>query len=70
VVDRNWLQHTGPTEKVKRKKPLSEGWRAFGWRVVETDGGSVKAILEALAEAGQRLGRPAAVIVYNDERLI
>ncbi len=62
VIDRNGLQHTGPTETIKRKEPLAERWKAFGWHVVEVDNDAVK-IAETLERLSQVKGKPKAVIV-------
>ncbi|MEM3056610.1 MAG: transketolase, partial [Candidatus Bathyarchaeia archaeon] len=62
IVDRNGHQLTGPTEEVKPLEPLAEKWRAFGWEVLEADGGSPRDILRALAEAEAVKGRPTVII--------
>ncbi len=62
VIDRNGLQHTGPTEKVKVKEPLADKWRAFGWHVVEVDNDALR-IIEALERLAEVRGKPKAVIV-------
>lgn len=62
IVDRNGHQLTGPTEEVKPLEPLAEKWRAFGWEVLEADGGSPRDILRALAEAEAIKGRPTVII--------
>ena len=60
LIDRNRIQHTGPTEEVKPKEPLADKWRSFGWSVV-TVPNTVEAIIAGIAaRAGDR---PHAVIV-------
>lgn len=63
IIDRNGGQHTGPTELVKRKEPLADRWRSFGWRVIEVPATS-HAVAWALRQAGSG-GRPLAVIVRS-----
>ncbi len=62
VIDRNMLQHTGPTEEVKPKEPLAAKWEAFGWHAVEApnDAAAIAAALDALSKLR---GRPKALIV-------
>jgi len=62
VVDRNMVQHTGPTEAVKPKEPLASRWEAFGWYVMEVrnDALEIAAALESLAGVVER---PKALIV-------
>ncbi|AGL15003.1 transketolase [Actinoplanes sp. N902-109] len=47
VVDRNGLQQEGRTEQVLGLEPLADKWRAFGWRVAETDGHDHAAVRDA-----------------------
>ncbi len=37
IVDRNKLITHGSTEIINRLEPFADKWRAFGWRVIETD---------------------------------
>jgi len=64
IIDRNMVQHTGPTEEVKPKEPLSLKWKAFGWIIRETinEVGSVASALERLSRLR---GRPKALIVKS-----
>lgn len=64
VIDRNMVQHTGPTEEVKPKEPLAAKWEAFGWHAVEApnDAAAIAAALEALS---RMKGRPKALIVRS-----
>ena len=62
IVDRNQYQLTGRTENVKALEPLSDKWRAFGWKVEEADGNDPMSLLEALDRSGSDDGRPHAVI--------
>ena len=62
IVDRNGVQHSGPTETVKAKEPLSLRLKAFNWHVVEVadDPVSIASTLNALERV---VGAPKAVIV-------
>ncbi|MEW5946114.1 MAG: transketolase [bacterium] len=48
IIDRNRLQIDGATEDVMRLEPLAKKWKAFGWRVTETDGHHVPSLAAAL----------------------
>lgn len=61
VVDRNRLQITGETGEVCDLEPLTDRWRAFGWRVFEVDGHDVDALTEALT-ATPEPGSPTVVV--------
>ncbi|MEU1947862.1 transketolase [Streptomyces sp. NPDC020125] len=64
VVDRNRLQQEGDTEEVCALEPLTDKWRAFGWRVGECDGHDIAAIADAVTalEAGDG---PAVLIAHT-----
>ena len=62
VVDRNMIQHTGPTEAVKPKEPLASRWEAFGWYVMEVRNDAVD-IAAALENLSHVKGRPKTLIV-------
>lgn len=53
LIDYNQIQAFGRTNQVVNIEPLKDKWRAFGWRVVETDGHN-------LIKLTQVLSRPAA----------
>lgn len=62
IVDRNGFQLSGPTEDVKPLEPLAEKWRAFGWAVLEIDGGSPEEILWALNACEAVQGKPTVIL--------
>jgi transketolase len=62
ILDRNGLQIDGRVEEVMDIKPLSEKWRAFGWKVIEIDGHDYIQILNALDTAEEIKGQPTIVI--------
>lgn len=47
LVDWNGVQIDGQTAEVMCLEPLAEKWRAFGWEVLEVDGHSIGALLDA-----------------------
>jgi transketolase len=69
IVDHNRLQQYGwqgdaPEHRLPPEAPgeLRAKWAAFGWRVIEIDGHSMAAILDALTQARTGDGRPIAII--------
>ena len=66
IVDRNYFQLTGKTEKILSKEPLAEKWRAFGWEVIEVPNRE-KEIAEALERAEAIGGRPKVIIARWEE---
>jgi transketolase len=69
IVDHNKLQQygwpgDGPDGRIPPQVPgeLAGKWRAFGWRVLEVDGHAMDAIVDVLADARHRDGRPVAII--------
>ncbi len=72
IVDHNKLQQygwpgDGPDGRIPPQIPgeLVAKWGAFGWRVIETDGHDMAAIVRALDEAAQGDGRPVVVIAHT-----
>ncbi|MFH0241905.1 transketolase [Streptomyces sp. HK10] len=64
IVDRNGLQISGETESVGALEPLADRWRAFGWRVLETDGHDTEALTAALTLPPEP-HRPTVVIAHT-----
>ncbi len=46
IIDRNYVQIDGKTKNVMDPEPLKEKWQAFGWNVYETDGNSIKELVD------------------------
>jgi transketolase len=72
IVDHNKLQQYGwPGDTVEVRLPPQEPdelvakWSAFGWRVLETDGHDMPALVAALEATAQTLGRPTVVIAHT-----
>ncbi|MBN9218658.1 MAG: transketolase [Mesorhizobium sp.] len=61
LIDCNGIQADGPV--VLDMEPVADKWRAFGWQTVEIDGNDMTAIVEALAQARERNGRPKAIVL-------
>ncbi len=62
VCDCNGLQIDGRVAEVMNVEPLADKWRAFGWKVLETDGHDIPAILAALEEARSHEEGPSMII--------
>jgi transketolase len=67
IVDRNYLQLTGPTEEIAPLEPLADRWRAFGWSVRQVDGHDVGELREALSSAPWQPGRPSVVVARTEK---
>jgi len=72
IVDHNKLQQYGwPGDSVDVRLPPQEPdelvakWSAFGWRVLETDGHEMRALVAALEATAQTRGRPTVVIAHT-----
>ncbi|MDO5025276.1 MAG: transketolase [Trueperella sp.] len=62
IVDRNHAMIDGMTEDVMGLEPFADKWKAFGWHVIEIDGGSIPEIVAAFEEAEAHKGAPTVVI--------
>ena len=65
IIDRNRIQNDRFTDEVMNLEPLSQKWKAFGWRVLETDGHDYPSLLSTINRAGQRRTRPTVVIAHT-----
>lgn len=61
LIDCNGIQADGPV--VLDMEPVADKWRAFGWQTTEIDGNDMKAIVDALADARKRNGKPKAIVL-------
>lgn len=48
IVDRNYFQACGQTEKILRLESLKNKWKTFGWQVKEINGHNFSEIISAL----------------------
>jgi len=65
IVDRNYIQIDGPTEKVMPLEPFADKYRAFNWHVIEVDGHNMEEIINACNEAKAVADRPTAIIAHT-----
>ncbi len=72
IVDHNKLQQYGwPGDGPDGRRPpqepgeLAAKWSAFGWRVSEVDGHDLAALVPAIEEAAEGVGRPTVVIAHT-----
>ncbi len=62
-VDRNRLQISGDTEDVIGLEPLTDKWKAFGWRVKVIDGHDIGQIIKACKWAKGSRKKPSMIIL-------
>ncbi|MCE5254623.1 MAG: transketolase [Actinomycetia bacterium] len=72
IVDHNGLQQFGwrGADGTDRLPPylgseLKDRWAAFGWKVLETDGHDMAAVIDVLEAAREPGGRPVIVIAHT-----
>jgi transketolase len=67
IIDRNQYCLDGRVDDVMGIEPLSDKWRAFGWRVDEVDGHDVEALYRVLSTLAARESptQPAIVIAHT-----
>ncbi len=64
-VDRNNIQIDGMTEDIMPIEPLRAKWEAFNWHVIDCDGNSMQAIIDAVHEAKAIFEKPTVVLLHN-----
>lgn len=65
ILDYNKQQIDGWNREVMGLEPLADKWRAFGWRVVECDGHSFAALLDAFDRVGKEVGKPSVIVAHT-----
>ena len=65
IIDRNNIQIDGPTESVMPLEDLRGKWESFGWHVLEIDGNSVEAVIDACAMARAIVEKPVMIIAHT-----
>lgn len=65
IIDRNNIQIDGPTETVMPLEDLKGKWEAFGWHVIEIDGNSVEAVIDACSMARAIVEKPVVIIAHT-----
>ncbi len=62
IIDRNYIQIDGGTETVMPLDPLKKKYKAFGWRVYQTDGHNFENFCSAYKRACRKSNRPTVII--------
>jgi transketolase len=62
VVDLNFMQVEGHTDKVLKLESVADKWASFGWRVAEVDGHDIAALQAVLGAARHAPDQPTVVI--------
>jgi transketolase len=65
ILDYNKYQETGPISREMGLEPLAEKWRSFGWRVSETDGHDISALITAMRAIPRDAGQPSILIAHT-----
>jgi transketolase len=65
IFDKNCVQATGPIVERYDTNPHAEKWKAFGWKVLEIDGHSIKQIANAFDKADTIKGKPVMIIAHT-----
>jgi transketolase len=65
LVDYNKIQSLAPISKTLGLEPFATKWRAFGWKVVETDGHNHEDLTKALSNLPKTKGKPTVVICHT-----
>lgn len=63
TVDYNGQQIDGAVKDVMPEGNLRAKWEAFGWDVMEMDGGNISEVISTLKEAKQRTGKGKPVVI-------
>ena len=64
IVDCNRLQINGKVSEIMNIEPLRDKWEAFGWKVLETDGNDMDAVVRTLTLAAGQDG-PTVILAYT-----
>ena len=68
VVDYNKIQSLKPVAETLTLEPFADKWRAFGWRVIETDGhdhAQLYAAFDQIGGNGSGIGSPTVVLAHT-----
>lgn len=65
LIDRNYIQIDGSTEDVMPLGNLRSKWESFGWHVLEIDGHSIPAIVDAANIAKAVTSTPTVIIAHT-----
>ena len=67
IVDRNQIQQTGFTEKVKALGDLSAKFTSFGWDTQEVDGHNIEELINAFDKTDERNSKPKVIIANTSK---
>lgn len=62
IISDNDAQIDGPTSVVKNVRPLDSKLMSFGWRVINTDGHDIPALIQSFNAEKKESGRPLCVV--------
>jgi transketolase len=62
IIDRNYLQISGPTENIMSLESLSSRWKAYNWHVDEVNGNNIEELATVLDSYPAETGKPHLVI--------
>ena len=62
IVDRNYCQIDGRTDKVMELEPLVDKWKSFNWNVLECNGNNVENFVLTIKRAQSLKGKPTVVL--------
>lgn len=65
IIDRNYIQIDGDTERVMPLDSLADKYRAFNWEVLEVDGNNIRAFVDTVREARAVRGKPTVIIAHT-----
>lgn len=63
IVDYNNMQFDGSNDEIMSLAPLSDKFKAFGWKAIDVDGHSIESLTEALKQ--EHIEKPLAVIAHT-----
>lgn len=68
VIDRNYQQIDGPTEKVMRLGDVGQKFADFGWEVLQMDGNNMEEVVNTLdlAKTYKGKGKPVCIIMKTE----
>jgi transketolase len=61
IVDRNYLQAEGHSDRVLKMDPIPEKFESFGWAAAEVDGNNLTELLDALRSARATKRKPFVI---------
>ena len=65
IVDRNNIQIDGRTEDIMPLEPLRQKYESFNWHVLDCDGNSVSAVVDALEATKSLFDKPICILTHN-----